>query len=68
MSAVLTNLRMADFVYHPQYPFGRREGSEDRLMLHNRIIQHPIPMESLPLVHPMAQDLVLQVRIWTIWI
>jgi hypothetical protein len=56
------NLRMAD---HVQFPFGRREGSEDISMLHNQIIQYSIPTESLRLVHPMARDLVLQVRIRT---
>ena len=56
------NLRMADLV---QYPFGRRELSEDRSMLHNQIVQYSIPMESLRLVHPTARDLVLQVCIRT---
>ena len=48
-----------------QYPFGRWEVSEEKSMLHNEIIQYPIPMESLRLVHPTARDLVLQVRIRT---
>ena len=56
------NLCMADLV---QYPFGRREVSDDRSTLHNQIIQYPIAMESLRLVHPTARDLVLQVRIRT---
>ena len=54
------DLHMADLV---QYPFGRREASDDRSMLQNQIIQYPIPMESLRLVHPTARDLVLQVRV-----
>lgn len=59
---IFINLHMADLV---QYPFGKREVSEDRSMLHNQIIQYPIPMESLRLVHPTARDLVFQVRIRT---
>ena len=53
------DLHMANLV---QYPFGRREASDDRSMLQNEIIQYPLPMESLRLVHPTARDLVLQVR------
>ena len=60
---IFSNLHIADLV---QYPFVRREVSEDMSMLHNQVIQHPIPMESLRLVHPTARDLVLQVRIRTL--
>lgn len=54
------DLHMANLV---QYPFGKQEVSEDRSTLHNQIIQYPIPIESLRLVHPTARDLVLQVCI-----
>ena len=56
---IVIDLHMANLV---QYPFQKRELSDDRSMLHNQIIQYPIPMESLRLVHPTARDLVLQVR------
>ena len=56
---------IVDLVHCLQCPFGRREPSEDRSMLHNQIIQHPIPMESLRLVHPTARDLILQVCLGT---
>ncbi|KAF8168459.1 hypothetical protein B0H34DRAFT_855162 [Crassisporium funariophilum] len=49
------------FMLFGSFPFGRQyEGVEDDSMLPDQIVQCPIQMESLRLVHPLARDLILK--------
>lgn len=46
-----------------QHPYGGSESEQDDRWFYDRVVGFQIPTEALRLVHPMARDLILKVRI-----